>query len=387
MDVNKNSIIFIRNFVSKYNLERKLKEEFAKFGQIEQVHILETPNNEFIGYVGFTEKESANKAVEKMDDAEMPDGKNMKVGILKECNDSINNLYIKNVPNCVDDDVLESLFKKFGNIVSATIMKNYMGESRGFGFVCFEKAVDAAIAKKDMNGLQVGGKTFDISFAQKKESREAFLTAQKKGILLKTETKKMVRLPLEKRIVRPPSKSDLSSCYSVPSLQNIPPYGYMTDWHQNRLMDFAQPMYELNSSFGMLNTGNYQTERSHNDNNNNDQKQKENHKKSEAKKSKSSFKTYTSKKSEADSAKVHKENVKEQKTSNVTKDGKAVLQDILLDKLKKQFPAYATDIMSRLMNRDYKELLRLAGNYRLLYKAANSEVQKIKAAAKSTKRP
>lgn len=28
----------------------------------------------------------------------MFDGKSMKVGIVKECNDSINNLYIKNVP-------------------------------------------------------------------------------------------------------------------------------------------------------------------------------------------------------------------------------------------------------------------------------------------------
>lgn len=49
------------------------------------------------------------------------------------------NLYIKNFGEEVTDEDLNELFSKFGNIVSAVVMKdNVTGKSRRYGFVSFE---------------------------------------------------------------------------------------------------------------------------------------------------------------------------------------------------------------------------------------------------------
>ena len=45
-------------------------------------------------------------------------------------------------PEFNDSDLVE-LFKPYGEIVSACVMKDEEGKSRGFGFVCFEKWQDA----------------------------------------------------------------------------------------------------------------------------------------------------------------------------------------------------------------------------------------------------
>lgn len=348
-----------------------------------------------------------------MDGLSLSDGRSMKVGIVKECNDSINNLYIKNIPGetfyriffrlvltflfteSIDENVLESLFKKYGSIVSTTIMKDEECKSRGFGFVCFQNEVHAAVAKKDMHGFEISGKKFDISFAQKKENREAFLTAQKKGILRQAEPiKKFTRLPLEMRAIRRPTKFELASYNSVPCLEQLPPFGNMYDWERTRLMSssmmkmptMAEVFVRSNPSFA--NTGPPgNVARPRNMNNNNSQSGQ----KSGYQRTFRSSANYQSKPGNTGASQkpVEKPTNEKPESANpgpsVAQDRKVVLQDILLPQLKKLYPPYATEIMDRLMEREYKDVLRLAGNYRLLYKTASNEVQKIKAKANGSK--
>ena len=47
-------------------------------------------------------------------------------------------VYVKNFGDEFDDDKLRQLFEKFGNIVSAVVMRDITYQSRGFGFVSFE---------------------------------------------------------------------------------------------------------------------------------------------------------------------------------------------------------------------------------------------------------
>jgi RNA recognition motif-containing protein len=64
-------------------------------------------------------------------------------------------------------DELRTAFAKFGSIQEATvIMDRTTGRSRGFGFVSFENAADAAEAVKNMNGADLDGRTLKVNNAE-----------------------------------------------------------------------------------------------------------------------------------------------------------------------------------------------------------------------------
>jgi len=60
---------------------------------------------------------------------------------------SFNNVYVKNFPKdpSFTEECLEELFKEFGEVQNAAIMRDGDGISKGFGFVCF---TDASSAEK-----------------------------------------------------------------------------------------------------------------------------------------------------------------------------------------------------------------------------------------------
>ena len=64
-------------------------------------------------------------------------------------------------------DGLRSAFSKFGTLLDAAIIPDRnTGRSRGFGFVMFEKAVDAEAAIREMNGAQLDGRTLRVNRAE-----------------------------------------------------------------------------------------------------------------------------------------------------------------------------------------------------------------------------
>lgn len=89
------------------------------------------------------------------------------------------NLYVKNLDDAVDDDVLRDEFSTMGTITSARVMKDIKdGRSRGFGFVCFATPEEATRAVNEMNGKLVCSKPMFVALAQRREVRRAQLEAQ-----------------------------------------------------------------------------------------------------------------------------------------------------------------------------------------------------------------
>ena len=87
------------------------------------------------------------------------------------------NLYVKNLDDTIDDELLRKEFSQFGTITSAKIMYD-AGRSKGFGFVCFSSPEEATKAVTEMNGRILVSKPLYVALAQRKEDRKAHLNAQ-----------------------------------------------------------------------------------------------------------------------------------------------------------------------------------------------------------------
>jgi len=140
------------------------------------------------GYVNYQNEEDAKKAIEKNgENVLFVDGKELSVdGKLnieyfhtnrnktnEEGNLGFTNVYIKNFGDNLTDESLKELFLKYGQISSASVMRNSNGSSKGFGFVDFVNHKDAVEAVRQLNGTCLPGTETKlyVGRAQKKSER------------------------------------------------------------------------------------------------------------------------------------------------------------------------------------------------------------------------
>ncbi|KAF9458990.1 hypothetical protein BDZ94DRAFT_1172499 [Collybia nuda] len=102
-------------------------------------------------------------------------GSNSHSGLIDPCN-----LFCKNLDPEIDSNGLFTHFRQFGQIVSARVMRNENGESRGFGFVSYQTPDQATSAMHAMNGVQLGSKQIVVRLHEPKQLRQEKL-AQRFG--------------------------------------------------------------------------------------------------------------------------------------------------------------------------------------------------------------
>jgi RNA recognition motif-containing protein len=72
----------------------------------------------------------------------------------------------------VNDQDLQEAFEAFGNVDSATVVKDkFTGESRGFGFVEMPAGAEAQAAISGMNGKDLKGRAINVNEARPREDR------------------------------------------------------------------------------------------------------------------------------------------------------------------------------------------------------------------------
>uniref|UniRef100_A0A0M3IL39 Polyadenylate-binding protein n=2 Tax=Ascaris TaxID=6251 RepID=A0A0M3IL39_ASCLU len=192
--------VFIKNFADELDKE-KLEKLFAKFGKITSCAVMSDADGKSkgFGFVAFENPEDAEKAVNEMHEYQLPDSerklyvcraqkKNERSAELKRRYEQQKvermqryqgvNLYVKNLDDTVDDEVLRQNFESYGKITSAKVMCDDNGRSKGFGFVCFEKPDEATKAVTEMNGKMMCTKPLYVALAQRKEDRKAQLASQ-----------------------------------------------------------------------------------------------------------------------------------------------------------------------------------------------------------------
>ena len=76
-------------------------------------------------------------------------------------------IYVGNLAHETTDDELREAFASFGEIRSATVIRDRAtGMSRGFGFIEMENDQEAAAAIAGMNEKDLGGRNLNVSEAR-----------------------------------------------------------------------------------------------------------------------------------------------------------------------------------------------------------------------------
>lgn len=82
------------------------------------------------------------------------------------------NLYVGNLPRQTTEDELREAFSAFGQVSSASIIKDkFSGESRGFAFVEMPDNAEAQAAIAGLNGKDFQGRTLTVNEARPREER------------------------------------------------------------------------------------------------------------------------------------------------------------------------------------------------------------------------
>ncbi|MBN2468823.1 MAG: RNA-binding protein [Deltaproteobacteria bacterium] len=81
-------------------------------------------------------------------------------------------IYVGNLAYGVTDEDLRQAFESFGQVESATIIKDkYSGESRGFGFVEMSSSAEAQSAIEGLSGTELKGRTLNVNEARPSPDR------------------------------------------------------------------------------------------------------------------------------------------------------------------------------------------------------------------------
>ncbi len=77
------------------------------------------------------------------------------------------NIYVGNLSYDVSEEDLRQAFEAFGQVSSATIIKDkYSDRSKGFGFVEMPAAEEARSAINQLNGKELKGRTINVNEAR-----------------------------------------------------------------------------------------------------------------------------------------------------------------------------------------------------------------------------
>ena len=77
------------------------------------------------------------------------------------------NIFVGNLAREVTEADLRKVFEPFGQVVSATIIRDkFSGESRGFGFVDMPASAEAQSAITRLQGMPLQGRTLNVNEAR-----------------------------------------------------------------------------------------------------------------------------------------------------------------------------------------------------------------------------
>lgn len=81
-------------------------------------------------------------------------------------------LFVGGLPYSVNNQTLEEMFTKFGQVTSAQVITDkFTNQSKGFGFVEMPNDDEAQKAIQELNGTSLDNRTIGVSVARPREDK------------------------------------------------------------------------------------------------------------------------------------------------------------------------------------------------------------------------
>ena len=80
--------------------------------------------------------------------------------------DERTNLLVKNVAKEVSAHSFFNMFRQFGDVRSCKLVVDYLGNSKGYGYVSFYRLEDSERARAEWNEKEVNGKALRVDFLE-----------------------------------------------------------------------------------------------------------------------------------------------------------------------------------------------------------------------------
>eukprot|EP00049_Salpingoeca_infusionum_P003152 m.64029 g.64029 ORF g.64029 m.64029 type:complete len:426 (-) comp11988_c0_seq1:1173-2450(-) len=178
-EVNNTNLIV--NYLPPDITQEEFAQLFSRFGAIKSYKLMrDRQSHKSLGYgfVDYVDPAGAENAIRTMSGYQIK-GKRLKVSLARPSSTAITraNLYIKNIPVHVTEDELARTFGQHGDLISYRILRSSdTGESKGVGFVRFDKRESAEQAVQMLEGRAPfgGDQTLVVKFADNSDhSRDA----------------------------------------------------------------------------------------------------------------------------------------------------------------------------------------------------------------------
>ncbi|OEL31455.1 Polyadenylate-binding protein 8 [Dichanthelium oligosanthes] len=172
--------------------DSQLYELFSQAGQVVSVRVCrDVTSRRSLGYayVNFSNPLDAARALDGLNFA-LLNGKPIRVMYSNRDPSSRRsgsaNIFIKNLDKGIDNKTLHETFSSFGTILSCKVAMDEVGQSKGFGFVQYEKEEAAHTAIKSLNGMLINDKPVFVGpFLRKQERDHSFDKAKFNNVFVK----------------------------------------------------------------------------------------------------------------------------------------------------------------------------------------------------------
>lgn len=154
LDEENNGTNLIINYLPQEMTEEELRTLFSSVGPLESCKLIrDKVTRSSLGYafVKYEHPSDAKKAIESLQGMKLTN-KTIKVSLARPSSNEIKNanLYVSGLPLSCSEHDLRILFARFGAIITSKVLYDESGQSRGVGFVRFDRRADAESA---INGL------------------------------------------------------------------------------------------------------------------------------------------------------------------------------------------------------------------------------------------
>lgn len=171
---NQEATVYISNLDSKVT-DDLLLELFLQCGPVVSIHIPKdriTGEHSGFGFLEFRNEDDCDYAINILNQIKLY-GKPMKLNKASQDKRSQEigaNLFIGNLADDVDENIIKEVFSQFGNILLIRIARDSNLVSKHYGFVNFDRFESSDTAIKIMNGQYMNGKKIKVEYALREGS-------------------------------------------------------------------------------------------------------------------------------------------------------------------------------------------------------------------------